>query len=102
MTGALGFMLSWIDQIKREGSVASEYALAVELVVIDHPVAFVQYGAGSFEESYGSTLPAGNHVFPVMSIGPSDEFPHHLERFDEDLWNLAGHHQPSRPTFSLR
>ena len=90
MAGVLGFMLAWVDRIRDEGGVSAEYALAVQLLIFDQPVLFAEYGVGSFAETRGAALSEGEHVFPIMSIGTNDEFSRHLERFDEDLWNLAG------------
>jgi len=98
LMGLLGLLLAWIRQIRSESGVAVEYALAAEVVAVERPVHLVEYGVGSVAESYGFSLPGGNHVFPTMSIGPIDEFPIHLTRFNEDLWNLAdqdiGHNTP--------
>ena len=103
MAGALGFMLGWIERVRGEAGVSTEYALATELTVYDRPVAYAELGARSFAMSCGATLPDGEHVFPIASIGAVDEFPSHLARFDEDLWNLAGHDiQRALPTFSLQ
>jgi hypothetical protein len=80
-----------------------EYALAIQLSIFDQPIVFAEHGSNSFAESRGETLPQGAHIFPLASIGSSDEFPRHLERFDEDLWNLAGCDiQRIRPAFSVQ
>jgi hypothetical protein len=103
LVGLLGMLLSWIEQIRHESGIAAEYALAAELLVADRPVHFVEYGVSSVAESHGHKLPGGNYIFPVMSIGPRDEFPVHIARFDEDLWNIAGKDfRSSAPTFELQ
>jgi hypothetical protein len=68
----------------------------------ERPVAFVQYGASTFAESNGAMLPTGLHEFPLVSVSAAEEFPSILQRFDEDLWNLAGFDtQRTAPNFSL-
>lgn len=93
-----------LDQrIRSEARGSSEYALAVTLpIVAGKHVALLPYGAGSFALGDGTVLPPGEHMFPVMSVGAKDEFPRHLERFDEDLWNLAGYDIQLTPaTFAM-
>jgi hypothetical protein len=47
-------------------------------------------------------LPEGWHEFPLVSVGVAEEFPAILQRFDEDLWDLAGASaQLIVPTFSF-
>jgi hypothetical protein len=102
MIGALGFMLAWVDRVRNEAGVSAEFACAIQIPIFEQPIAFLGYGASTFAESDGTTLPQGVHEFPFVSIGTAEEFPAILQRFDEDLWNLAGYDiQRSGPTFSF-
>jgi hypothetical protein len=104
IAGAMGFMLGWLHRVRGEAGVSTEYALATQLTIYDQPVLFAEYGATTFAPSRGARLPKGGHVFPIASIGSTDEFPSHLARFDEDLWNLAGQDTQrwAPPTFSVQ
>jgi hypothetical protein len=100
--GALGFMLAWMDRIRNEAGLPVEFACAIQIPIMNQAIAFLRYGATSFAESDGVTLPTGFHEFPLISIGTLEEFPAILQRFDEDLWNLAGYDvQRMAPNFSI-
>jgi Putative DNA-binding domain len=102
LLGGLGFMLAWIEKIRVGGGSASEYALATEFYLQGRPALLVEYGVERYAEAQGTELPVGTHEFPVASIGPADEFGRHLQRFDEDIWNLAGEDvQRIAPNFSI-
>ena len=102
LLGGLGFMLAWIEKIRAGGGSATEYALATQFHLLVRPALLLEYGVQSYAEALGTELPAGSHEFPVASIGPPDEFSRHLQRFDEDIWNLAGKDvQRTAPTFSI-
>jgi hypothetical protein len=98
MIGALGFMLAWVDRVRNEAGVSAEFACAIQIPIFEQPIAFLGYGASTFAESDGTTLPQGVHEFPFVSIGTAEEFPAILQRFDEDLWYDI---QRSGPTFSF-
>jgi hypothetical protein len=100
LVGALCFMLTWIDRIRNESGSATEFALAPQLFLAGQARLY-RYGATSFADD-GGTLPYGSYEFPVMSIGPKEEFESHIQHFDEDLSNLTGYdNQSSAPTFAL-
>jgi len=102
LLGGLGFMLAWIEKIRAGGGGATEYAVAPEFFLQVRPVLLLEYGVENYAEALGTELPVGTHEFPVASIGPPDEFGRHLQRFDEDIWNLAGEDiQRDAPTFSI-
>jgi Putative DNA-binding domain len=102
LLAGLGFTLAWIERIRAEGGIATEYALATEIFLQAMPALLTEYGVRSYAEAGGITLPIGFHEFPVASIGPTDEFARHLQRFDEDVWNLAGQDiQRNAPIFSI-
>lgn len=102
LLAGLGFILAWIERIRAEAGSATEYALATEVFLQARPTLLAEYGVRSFAEAHGTTLPIGFHEFPVVSIGPADEFAQHLQRFDEDVWNLAGQDfQRYAPNFSI-
>jgi Putative DNA-binding domain len=102
LVGALGFMLAWIERVRTEAGVPVEFACAIQIPIFGRPVALVQYGANTFAESDGALLPEGFHEFPLLSVGAAEEFPAILQRFNEDLWDLAGYgiHRAA-PTFSI-
>jgi hypothetical protein len=91
LTGALGKMLLWIDSIRTEANALGvEFALAPQIVVEGAEAQLALYGARSFRVYADDKIPIGVAEFPIMSIAGQDEFPMHLVRFDEDLWNLVG------------
>jgi hypothetical protein len=99
---ALGFMLAWMERIRSEAGIPVEFACAIQIQIFNQPLLLAPYGAQSFVESNGVTLPLGVHEFPLISVGVTDEFPMILQRFDEDLWNLAGYDvQREAPSFSI-
>jgi hypothetical protein len=101
LMGGLGTLLAWIEQIRQEAQTNVEFAVAAQVPIIGKPGALVRYGAGGYD-GYSADLPVGEHEFPLMSIGPADEFPNHLQRFDEDIWNLAGREaQQAEVTFQI-
>jgi len=65
--------------------------LSEQIFRVDKWSACRGYGGNAFFQACDALLPVGTNEFPLMSVGPADEFPRHLQRFDEDLWNLAGH-----------
>jgi hypothetical protein len=103
LIGALAHMFCWIEKIRASaGDVAGEFALAVQMPIYGRELVLVEYGTPNFSMSHGNTLPVGFHQFPTMSVGGTEEFPQHLQRFDEDIWNLAGHDvQRNAPTFKI-
>ena len=102
LLGALGFMLAWMDRIRDEAGIPIEFACALEMPIFNRAIPLFRYGAQSFEESDGVTLPNGFHQFPLISVGSREEFPAILQRFDEDLWNLAGYDvQRMAPNFLI-
>lgn len=91
LLGALGHMLAWIERIRIESGASVEFALAVQLPVVGRPIDLIRYGATSFSSfDSGGEMPAGENEFPIISVGSRDEFEILLQRFDEDVWNLAG------------
>ena len=102
LLGALGFMLAWMERVRNEVGIPAEFACAIQISIFNGPISLVRYGAHSFAERDDATLPQGFHEFPLVSVGTPDEFVTILQRFDEDLWNLAGYDiQRAAPTFSL-
>jgi Schlafen, AlbA_2 len=103
LIGALGNIFSWIEIIRTgAGDVAGEYAVAVQMPIFGRDALLVEYGVTQFSSAYGNTIPIGFHQFPIISVGGAEEFPQHLQRFDEDIWNLAGHDiQRNAPTFEF-
>jgi hypothetical protein len=102
LVGGLGVMLTWIERIRIEAGANVEFALAPQLAIFGKPISLCGYGSSSFAEGHATTLPIGFHEFPIMSIGPTEEFPLHLLRFDEDFWNLGGYDtQRTAPTFTI-
>lgn len=102
LAAALGFSLAWIERVRSEANVPAEYACAVQISILNGPIYLAPYGATSFAQSSEVTLPPGLHEFPLISVGTADEFPLVLQRFDEDVWNLAGEDiQRIAPTFSI-
>jgi len=99
LLGGLGWMLNWIEAIRRAADLPAEFALAPQIVILGGDAALAEYGVSNFAEARGYEIPAGFHEFPIMSIGGADEFPQHLSRFDEDVWNLAG--QDTRRTAAI-
>jgi hypothetical protein len=96
-------MLNWIDRIRTEAGANVEFALAPQLTIFGKPISLCRYGSSSFADGHATTLPSGFHEFPDLSIGPRDEFPQHLLRFDEDIWNLGGYDtQRTAPTFTMQ
>jgi hypothetical protein len=87
MVGALGYMLAWMERVRSEAHIPPEFACAVQLVIFDQPIPYIGYGRASGRHV---RLPEGIHEFPLLSVGPSEEFATILHRFDEDLWNLGG------------
>ena len=91
LTGALGKMLLWIDSLRTEANVPGiEFALAPQIVVEGAEAQLALYGAHNFSIYADDKIPIGVAEFPIMSIAGQDEFPTHLKRFDEDMWNLVG------------
>lgn len=90
LAAAMGMMLTWAERVRNEAGNPVEYVLASQISVFGSPVLLCEYGLRNYFESNGYKLPVGFHVFPLASVGTSDEFPALLKRFDEDLWNLAG------------
>jgi hypothetical protein len=89
LSAALGVMLIWIDQIRTHAQIPSaEFVLAPQIVCYS-PVRLADFNEEGFQSS-APRLPSGVSEFPLMSIGSKDEFPSHLQRFNEDVWNLAG------------
>jgi hypothetical protein len=103
LVGALANIFAWIEVIRgAAGDVAGEFAVAVQMPIFGREALLVEYGTTQFSMAHGTTLPVGFHQFPIMSVGGAEEFPQHLQRFDEDIWNLAGHDiQRYAPTFEL-
>jgi hypothetical protein len=100
LMASLGSMLAWTDRIQKQVGFPFEFACAIQILVFGQPVPIVPYGASY---SDGSTLPVGFHQFPLISVGTPDEFNLILQRFDEDLWNLAGYDiQQSVPNFRIQ
>jgi hypothetical protein len=91
LIGGIGYMLAWIERMRSEAGAYIEFALAVQLPVFGHQIELMRYGAGDFSgiDSGGHFL-IGQNEFPIMSVGPIDEFNELIKRFDEDIWNLAG------------
>jgi hypothetical protein len=89
--GGLATLLAWVERVREEAETNAEFAVAVQLPIIGQPTSLIRYGASAFFQGFDALLPVGINEFPLMSVGPADEFPRHLQRFDEDLWNLAGH-----------
>jgi hypothetical protein len=89
--GGLATLLGWVERVREEAETNAEFAVAVQLPIIGQPTPLIGYGASAFPGGVDALLPIGINEFPLMSVGPADEFPRHLQRFDEDLWNLAGH-----------
>ena len=104
LVGQLGSVLSWIETVRTVGGdVANEFALAIKLSILGKDVLLAEYKVRSFAEARGRTIPIGDYLFPIMSIGGVEDFPQHLRRFDEDIWNIAGHDfQRDAPEFELR
>ena len=103
LIGVLGNMFFWIEIIRTSvGDVAGEFALAVQMPILGREAILAEYGVETFEMARDVTLPIGFHEFPIMSVGSVDEFPRHFQRFDEDIWNLAGRDiQRIAPTFEF-
>lgn len=102
LLAGLGYMLAWIERIRSGSGSPTEYALATQFFLQFQPALLLEYGVHSYAEALGTQLPVGSYEFPVASIGPADEFGRHLQRFDEDIWNLAGKDiQRHAPTFSI-
>jgi len=102
LVGGLGTTLSWIERIRAEAGSNVEFALAPQLSIFGKPISLCRYGSGSFAEGHATTLPPGFHEFPIMSVGPIEEFPQLLLRFDEDFWNLGGYDtQRTAPSFTF-
>ena len=104
LVAALGGMLSWVETVRNAADdIAGEFTVAVQMEIYGQPALLVEYGTTQFSEARGVTLPVGLHVFPVMSVAGAEEFNLHLQRFDEDIWNLAGHdiHHRIAPSFEL-
>jgi hypothetical protein len=90
LAGGLGTMLSWLERVRQEAKVNVEYALALQLPIMGKPVPLIRYGDGAYGDIHADDLPMGDNEFPLVSIGGADEFGQLLQRFDEDIWNLAG------------
>jgi Putative DNA-binding domain len=102
LVGGLGAMLGWIERIRAEGRSTVEFALAPQLSIFGKSISLCRYGSSSFAEGHATTLPPGFHEFPIMSVGPVEEFPKLLLRFDEDFWNLGGYDtQRTAPSFTF-
>jgi hypothetical protein len=103
LVGGLGVMLSWIERIRAEAGNNVEFALAPQISIFGESISLCRYGSSSFAEGHATTLPPGFHEFPIMSVGPVEEFPQLLLRFDEDFWNLGGYDtQRTAPSFTFR
>jgi hypothetical protein len=91
LTGALSKMLLWIDSIRTEANASGiEFALAPQIIVRGAATQLGIYGAHNFSPHPDHVIPIGVAEFPVLSVAGQDEFPMHLKRFDEDIWNLVG------------
>jgi hypothetical protein len=100
LVGGLGVALSWVDRIKGEAAAAGEYVVASQLNVFGKPASLMGYTYGN-PDDYG-TLPVGHFDLPLLSVGSSDESGLLLQRYNEDIWNLAGRDvQSGSPTFSM-
>ena len=102
LVGAVGLMLAWMERVRTEAGVPVEFACAIQIPIFKGAVSLVQYGVSTFAQSQGALLPNGFHEFPLISVGSAEEFPAVLQRFDEDLCDLAGYGiQRAAPTFSI-
>jgi hypothetical protein len=100
LVGGLGVALSWIDRIRGEAGAAGEYVVASELSVFGKPASLMGYTDGNPDDY--ATLPVGHCDLPLMSVGASAEGDLLLQRFNEDIWNLAGRDvQSDSPKFSM-
>src|SRR5262249_39754001 len=106
LTGALGKMFLWINSIRTEASAPGvDFALAPQIVVCGEDAQLAPYGAHSFSSFDDHKISIGTAEFPIMRVGDKEEFPAHLARFDEDVWNLVGkdfQKQPIRFDFVRR
>jgi hypothetical protein len=92
LMAGFGKLLTLIERVRQEAGTNPEFAVAPQIDIVGHPAALVEYGAQNFSEGMrDATMPVGTHEFPMASVGPPEEFPIHLQRFDEDCWNIAGH-----------
>jgi hypothetical protein len=102
LVGALGLMLAWIERVRKEFGAPAEFACAIQLIVTGDGIPLMHHGARSLQDGFGgANLPKGNHEFPLLSIGTSEEFPAIMQRFDEDLWDLAGYSHRTPIEFSI-
>ncbi len=100
LVGGLGVALSWIDRIRKESSAAGEYIVACQLCVQGAPVNLMGYQDDNPDDF--ARLPAGHFELPLMSMGSSDDDDRLLQRFNEDIWNLAGEDVQFRsPKFTI-
>ncbi len=91
LLAGLGFMLIWIDVVRRAANDAQvEYALAPQIGALGISPILGDYDITDFTQASGVRIPGGVHDLPIVSIGGVDEFTRHLDRFDEDMWNLTG------------
>jgi Putative DNA-binding domain len=90
LAAGLGFMLNWIDAVRRGANdVQVEYALAPQIVSNRADAILGEYGISDLSQSSDARIPEGVHDLPIISVGGAEEFARHLDRFDEDIWNLA-------------
>jgi hypothetical protein len=100
LVGGLGVALSWVDRIRREAGTAGEYVVACQLSMFGKAASLMGYTAGNPDDY--ATLPVGHFDLPLMSVGASEEGDLLLQRFNEDIWNLAGRDvQSGSPKFSM-
>jgi Putative DNA-binding domain len=90
LMGGLGKLLTMIERVRTEANSNVEFALAPQIDIIGRPASLMGYGAQSFSEDCVA-MPVGVHEFPIASVGPPEEFAAHLQRFDEDCWDIAGY-----------
>jgi hypothetical protein len=100
LVGGLGVVLSWIDRIRKESGVTGEYIIASQLCIIGKPAVLLGYSDGNPDDN--GHLLLGNFELPLMSVGSNEECDHLLQRFNEDIWNLAGEDvQFGSPKFTM-
>jgi hypothetical protein len=98
LIGALGLMMAWMDRVRSEAGLAAEFACAIKLM-LGAPAPLSPHGDALYEPA--GMLPEGSHEFPLVSVGAAEQFSAILQRFDEDLWDLAGAKVQGMPTFSF-
>ena len=91
LVAGLGLMLNWIDVVRRGANDAQvEYALAPQVGSLGANPILGDYSISDFSQASGVRIPSGVHELPIISVGSANEFARHLDRFDEDMWNLTG------------